>query len=55
MLFESIDAISNAKYLEDKYQIRVNNQLQLMEEMKQEKHTVEVHLKGIMADNDRYK
>lgn len=55
MLFESIDAITNAKYLEDKYQIRINEQRKLIEEMKDDKYTFETKMKDLMADNDRFK
>ena len=55
MLFESIDAISNAKYLEDKYQIRINEQRKLIEEMREEKASLEQSMKSKVVENDGYK
>ena len=55
MLFESIDAISNAKYLEDKYQIRIDEQRKLIDEMKEEKMNNENVLKNLVNENDKYK
>ena len=55
MLYESIDAISNAKYLEDKYQIRINNQKSQIENMKEEKVQYEQTIKTIVNESDKFK
>ena len=55
MLYESIDAISNAKYLEDKYQIRINNQKNQLENMKEEKVQYEQTIKTIVNESDKFK
>lgn len=43
MLYESIDSISNAKNLEDKYQYQINQMNETIRIMKYEKNELEIN------------
>lgn len=41
MLYSSINAISNAKNLEDKYRFEISRQQELIDDLRNEKHELE--------------
>lgn len=54
MLYESINAISNAKNLEDKYQFEITNQKELIETLKAEKVQLECEHRETFKLKDQY-
>lgn len=51
-MFESVNAISNAKNLEDKYKFQIEQQDKLIENLKNEKHELEQSLFSMMKARD---
>jgi len=55
MLFKSIDAISNAKNLQDKYEFQVNEQQKHIAELMEEKFNNDISLKVNIDLRDTYR
>lgn len=53
MLYESINAISNAKNLEDKYQYEISQQKEIIKILRTEKHDLELSNRLLFADKNQ--
>ena len=55
MMFESINEISNAKNLEDKYRLKITQQEDKIDKLLDEKFDLETQLKTIMKERDTFR
>ena len=55
MLYESINAISNAKYLEDKFQMEIDRQSTLITTIQEEKADLDEKLKMVCKERDDFR
>lgn len=55
MLYESINAISNAKYLEDKFQLEIDRQSTLISTIQEEKVDLDERLKTVFKERDDFR
>ena len=55
MLYESINAISNAKYLEDKFQLEIDRQATLISTIQEEKVDLDERLKVVFKERDDFR
>ena len=53
MLYESINAISNAKNLEDKYQYEISQQKEIIKILRTEKLELEISNRLLFADKNQ--